>query len=98
MQKEGKVGKKGQVVIPKAMRTALKIEPGSKVIFTLENNKVILKPFFDAVAVFQRIAKETNYNKEIDPHAYEEELDERFKRALAGANASRETKNQKPQH
>ena len=42
MQKEVKVGKKGQVVIPKAMRTALKIEPGSKVLFTFDDNKLIL--------------------------------------------------------
>ena len=91
MQKEVKVGKKGQVVIPKVMRTALKIEPGSKVIFTLEDNKVIIKPFFDAVAVFQRIAKETNYNKEIDPHrAYEEELEERRKRTLSGLSRKKE--------
>ena len=81
IEKEVKVGKKGQVVIPKAMREALKIKPGSKVLLKLKDNKVIIKPFFDAVAVFQRIAKETNYNKKIDPHqAYEEELEERHKR------------------
>lgn len=98
MQKEVKVGKKGQVVIPKAMRTALKIEPCSKVIFTLENNKVIIKPFFDAVAVFQRIAKETNYNREIDPHeAYEQGLEERHKRTLSGLNAVRKKEQHKPQ-
>ena len=80
-----KVGPKGQVVIPRAMRKALKIEPGSKVSFRLEDDRLVLrKPAFDAVAVFERIAKEINYNKEIDPHAYEEELDERFKRALSG--------------
>ncbi len=91
MQKEVKVGKKGQVVIPKAMWTALKIEPGSKVLFRLEDNKVIIKPFFDAAAVFQRIAKETNYNKEIDPHeAYEEELEERRKRTLSGLSRKKE--------
>ena len=83
--KEMKVGPKGQVVIPRAMRKALKIEPGSKVSFRLEDDRLVLrKPAFDAVAVFERIAKEINYNKEIDPHAYEEELDERFKRALSG--------------
>ena len=83
--KEMKVGPKGQVVIPRLMRKALKIEPGSKVSFRLEDDKLILrKPAFDAVAVFERIAKEINYNQEIDPHAYEEELDERFKRALSG--------------
>ena len=85
IEEEMKVGPKGQVVIPRTMRKALKIEPGSKVLFRLEDDKLILKkPAFDAVAVFERIAKEINYNKEIDPHAYEEELDERFKRALSG--------------
>ncbi len=79
-----KVGPKGQVVIPRAMRKALKMEPGSKVKFTLEDDKIILKkPVFDAVAVFERIAKEIHYNKEIDSHeAYEEELEERTKHAL----------------
>ena len=85
IEEEMKVGPKGQVVIPHAMRKALKIEPGSKVLFSLEDDKLILrKPDFDAVAVFERIAKKINYNKKIDPHAYEEELDERFKRALSG--------------
>jgi AbrB family looped-hinge helix DNA binding protein len=84
IEEEMKVGPKGQVVIPRAMRKALKIEPGSKVLFTLEDDKLILKkPVFDAVAVFERIAKEIHYNKEIDPHAYEEELEERYKRALS---------------
>ena len=51
----------------------------------MEDDKVTLKkPDFDAVAVFQRIAKEIHDNKEIDPHAYEEELEERYKRALSG--------------
>jgi AbrB family looped-hinge helix DNA binding protein len=85
LEEEMKVGPKGQVVIPRAMRKALKIEPGSKVLFSLEDDKLILKkPSFDAVAVFEKIANEINYNKSIDPHAYEEELDERFKRALRG--------------
>jgi AbrB family looped-hinge helix DNA binding protein len=85
LEEERKIGPKGQVVIPRTMRKALKIEPGSKVLFRLEDDKLIVKkPAFDAVAVFRRIAKEINYNKKVDPHAYEEELDERFKRALSG--------------
>ena len=77
-----KVGPKGQVVIPRAMRKALKIDPGSKVVFKLDDGKLILeKPSFDAVAVFRKIAKEINYNKEIDPHeAYEEKLKERARK------------------
>ena len=80
-----KIGPKGQVVIPRAMRKALKLDPGSKVLFTLEDDKLILKkPTFDAVAVFERIAKSGNSVSKIDPHAYEEELEERYKRALSG--------------
>ena len=79
-----KVGPKGQVVIPSAIRKALKIEPGSKVTVTLEDGKAILeKPAFDAVAVFERAAKIIHDNKKIDPHEYEEELEERYKRALS---------------
>jgi len=73
-----KVGPKGQVVIPRAMRKALKIEPGSKVLFRLEDDALILKkPTFDAVAVFRKTAQQINYNKKIDPHEYTEELEER---------------------
>jgi AbrB family looped-hinge helix DNA binding protein len=80
-----KVGPKGQVVIPRAIRKALKIEPGMKVQITLEDNRAVLeKPVFDAVAVFRRVANEIHDNREIDPHAaYDEELEERTKRALS---------------
>ena len=55
---ERKVGQKGQVVIPIAMRKTLKISPGSKVVFKLDNDKLTLEKLsFDAVAVFRRIAK-----------------------------------------
>jgi AbrB family looped-hinge helix DNA binding protein len=86
IEEEMKVGPKGQVVIPRVMRKALKIEPGSKVLFTLEDDKLIVKkPAFDAVAVFERIAKSAKSVSKIDPHAaYEEELEERTRRALSG--------------
>jgi AbrB family looped-hinge helix DNA binding protein len=80
-----KVGSKGQVVIPRAIRKTLKIEPGSKVTFTLEDDKAILeKPASDAVAVFRRIAESGKSISKIDPYAYEEELEERTRRALSG--------------
>lgn len=73
-----KVGPKGQVVIPRTMRKALKISPGSKVIFKLDDGRLILeKPSFDAAAAFARIAEQIKYNKRIDTHQYEEELEER---------------------
>jgi AbrB family looped-hinge helix DNA binding protein len=89
-EKERKVGSRGQVTIPKAMREALKIETGSKVTFRLEGEKLVVRRFFDAVAIFKRIAKEINYNGEIDPHAYEEELEERYQRALSGEKKQEE--------
>ena len=70
-----KVGPKGQVVIPRPLRKTLGIHPGSKVLFKLEEGRLILeKPSFDAVSVFQAIAKKGPSIKKIDPHAYEEEL------------------------
>jgi AbrB family looped-hinge helix DNA binding protein len=78
IEEEMKVGPKGQVVIPRTMRKALKIEPGSKVLFTLEDDRLVLKkPFFDAVSVFKKIAKQIHSNEKIDPHEYEEELEQR---------------------
>jgi AbrB family looped-hinge helix DNA binding protein len=78
IEEEMKVGPKGQVVIPRIMRKALKISPGSKVVFKLDDDRLILeKPSFDAVAVFRKIAQQINDNKRINPHQYEEELDER---------------------
>jgi AbrB family looped-hinge helix DNA binding protein len=78
IEEEMKVGPKGQVVIPKVMRKALKIEPGSKVVFHLENNKLTLEnPRFDAVAAFETIAKQIHSNEKISPYEYEEELKQR---------------------
>ncbi len=78
IEEEMKVGPKGQVVIPRTMRKALKISPGSKVKFKLDDGRLILeKPSFDPVATFARIAKQINHNKKINPHQYEEELEER---------------------
>jgi AbrB family looped-hinge helix DNA binding protein len=84
IEEEMKVGPKGQVVIPRAIRKALKIEPGTKVLVRLEDDQVVVKkPAFDALAVFRRVAHSGESVDEINPHAYEEELEERFKRALS---------------
>jgi len=73
-----KVGPKGQVVIPRTMRKALNISPGTKVLFKLDDGKLILeKPNFDAVAVLRKLSKKINCNKKINPHQYEEELNQR---------------------
>jgi len=78
IEEEMKVGPKGQVVIPRTMRKALRISPGSKVIFKLDDGRLILeKPELDAVAIFRRTAKQINHNARVNTHQYEEELEER---------------------
>jgi AbrB family looped-hinge helix DNA binding protein len=78
IEAEMKVGQKGQIVIPRAMRKALKIEPGSKVSFRLEEHNLILKKStFYAVGVFKKTSQQINCNKKTGPHQYEEELEER---------------------
>ena len=73
-----KVGPKGQVVIPRTFRKALKIHPGSKVTFKIENGKLVLeKQFFDAVSTLENIAKKGPSISRIEAHIYEEELGER---------------------
>lgn len=75
LEEEMKVGPKGQVVIPRALRKALKIHPGSKVIFKLEKGRLVLeKQSFDAVSTLENVAKKGPSISKIDAHAYEEEL------------------------
>jgi len=78
MEEEMKVGPKGQVVIPKVFRKAMKITPGSKVIFELRGEELLVrKPTIDAVKVFAQIAK-SGRSVRVKPHEYVEELEERF--------------------
>ncbi|MEM2889700.1 MAG: AbrB/MazE/SpoVT family DNA-binding domain-containing protein [Candidatus Bathyarchaeia archaeon] len=74
-----KVGLKGQVVIPKVFRKILGIGPGSRVVFELDGNRLLIrKRSVDVVKVFERIAKSGNLVKKIEPNEYVEELEERF--------------------
>jgi len=75
-----KIGPKGQVVIPKMFRKAIGIGPGSRVIFELRGDKLLLKkPKIDIVKIAERIAYGGKPVKRIEPHEYVEELEERFK-------------------
>jgi len=78
IQEEMTVGPKGQVVIPKAVRKALKISPGSKVVVKLVEEQVIIeKPSLSAVSVFEEIVKGGPSIAFIEPHLYEKELERR---------------------
>lgn len=78
VEEEMKVGAKGQVVIPKMMRKALKVHPGSKVVFKLEDGRLIVeKAGTDAVAILERIASKGKSVARVPDHAYEDELETR---------------------
>lgn len=77
-----KVGPKGQVVIPKEMRKEKNISPGDEVLIELSDGGILIeKPQRDIVEEMKKIAKSIGYKGKIDPHAYEEELEERWKKA-----------------
>ena len=79
IKEEMKVGPKGQVVIPRFFRKTLGLTPGSKVVFELRENGVLLRrPLTDAVKVFEEVAL-AGKSVRIKPHEYVEELEERFK-------------------
>ena len=71
-----RVGPKGQVVIPKVLRDALRIGPGSEVTFSIEGEEVVLRAArTDVVDVFERIARSGKSVGKIPPHAaYEKQL------------------------
>lgn len=79
IREEMKIGPKGQVVIPKVFRKSLGLHPGTKVVFTLREEGLLLKkPRKDVIKVFKEIA-ESGKSVKIKPDEYVEELEKRFK-------------------
>ena len=70
------VGSKGQIIIPVALRKALEIIPGSKVIFRLDGDRIILEKLkINSVNIFRYIAKN---GRNINKIAYNEYKNEVF--------------------
>jgi len=71
-----RVGPKGQVVIPKVLRDAFKIGPGTEVTFSVEEDKIVMRATRrDTADVLDRIAKSGRTIRRFPPHAaYEREL------------------------
>jgi AbrB family looped-hinge helix DNA binding protein len=73
-----RVGPKGQVVIPRSFRKVLKIGPGSEIVFRLEGGHVVLeKESIDPMGTFQNISRKGKSLSKINPHEYEDEVEER---------------------
>lgn len=78
LEEEMTVGPKGQMVIPRAMRKALRIQPGSIVLFKLESNRAVVeKQAVDSVRVFEDVARRGRSVRHVSPHEYELELAKR---------------------
>jgi AbrB family looped-hinge helix DNA binding protein len=71
-----RVGPKAQVVIPMSFRQAMKIGPGSEIVFKLDNDKVIIEApkIEDPIQTLESIALKGRSVSKIDLHSYEEEL------------------------
>ena len=75
-----KVGPKGQVVIPKVFRKAFGIFPGSKVVFELRKDGILIgKPNVKIEKIAEEIAK-SGSTKKIDVHEAYKEIEDRWKK------------------
>ena len=74
-----RVGPKGQVVIPASLRQAMKIGPGSEIVFRLEKDKVIIDTpkLEDPVQTLENIALKGKSISKVDLHSYEDEIESR---------------------
>ena len=74
-----RVGPKGQVVIPASLRQALKIGPGSEIVFRLEKDKVIIDipKIEDPVQMLESIALKGKSIARIDHDSYRDEIESR---------------------
>ena len=70
------VGAKGEVVIPKSLRTAIRMAPGAEVSLSSEGDRIVLRVVRnDALGTLQRIARSGPSVRKFPPHeAYESEL------------------------
>ena len=72
------VGEKGQVVIPKDIRTDLGLKPGSEVVFEVKEKEVIIKPRADPKTFVEEFGKVPNKLKKIDIKKLEKILEEEY--------------------
>ncbi len=74
------VYKKGQIVIPKNIREMFGIKPKTKMVFEVEDDKIILRKVGSVIDDFQRIAESGLSISKIDvDKEYEEQIRDRIK-------------------
>ena len=79
-KKELNVGSRGRIIMPFALRKALEIISGSKVIFRLDGDRIILEKLkINSVNIFRSIAEKGRSINKIDYNEYKNELFKRNK-------------------
>ena len=74
------VYKKGQIVIPKNIREMFGIKPKTKMVFEVEDDKIILRKVGSVIDDFQRIAESGPSISKIDvDKEYEKQIRDRIK-------------------
>ena len=84
LREKMKVGPKGQVVIPKDIRDAEQIYPGSEVVFETTDHGIHLQRAGseDPLEFFRQTAKEIDFKTKINSDKdYEEMLEEKWKKS-----------------
>ncbi len=72
---------KGQVVIPKNLREMLGMRAGTKVVFEVEGDRMIIKKARNIKKEFEKIAAQGESISKIDlDKEYEEQIEERMRR------------------
>ena len=79
---ETKVGPKGQIVIPKLLRDEFGILPGDEVMIKETSEGMLIERVVESpIKILRLIAKSGKRAKKINFHKYEEQIEERWKRA-----------------
>ena len=80
---ETKVGPKGQILIPKILREEYNIMPGDEVLIKETEEGMLIEKFTedDPIKIMKEISDKYGKKIEINYHAYEEEIEERWKKA-----------------
>ena len=71
------VGEKGQIVIPKKLRDEFKIEKGTKLLISEDNDKIVIKPANLKEDYLLMLLSETSLKKTWD-NKYDERWDDVF--------------------
>lgn len=82
MKLKRKVGKKGQVVIPKDIREEKNVRPDSVVYFTLKNGKIVIEKREKKLTdLLSEISEKSEGEAESSDNYYKGEIERRLKRA-----------------